>query len=492
MTDKRVHIDTLEYTRQGLRTKAPLQLKLGQHHRIVLVRPERVTALALGSGAFDRDGCFPTPGVLSPLMLAAAQDLANAGLGLSPSSIFQVYGHAESSGDEGHNKALSDRRAQVVHACLRGDVQAMRAMAKTQGWGLREHQVMLRVLKCDPGAIDGADGVVTQRATRLFQREYEAGVFHRHLAEVSASRALSVSGELDPDTVDALVEAYVWAVSPQLPVDRMHPTHPVAGCSEYNQLDLGDPKYNRRVSLVVHAELPPYHDAAPCTEGDHEVCPVDKGEPGSRCGWYRQHVLDPARSELKHRHFDLRWLSLPNGNILLSALTTLPEGEEIEFQAYRSQPLGSQSQLTPEMLGDGLSEPMKGIIRGGVAQVVWDPPEGFELFGSGLKPFGLGDIHRLRYGQPEASMPVFVCRGGGVETVSPPPGREVVRVPFEGVETDGARRGVGAVDWFGRFFQQSSHPRDRPAPEQHPLRDDEPRIWGTRWVLGGSKEPQNR
>lgn len=42
----RIPMDALEYTREGLRTGEDLQLEVGYHHRIVLVKPEAATRLA--------------------------------------------------------------------------------------------------------------------------------------------------------------------------------------------------------------------------------------------------------------------------------------------------------------------------------------------------------------------------------------------------------------------------------------------------------------
>ena len=36
MADIRVHIDTLEYTREGLKSREPIPLQVGQHYRVVL------------------------------------------------------------------------------------------------------------------------------------------------------------------------------------------------------------------------------------------------------------------------------------------------------------------------------------------------------------------------------------------------------------------------------------------------------------------------
>ena len=263
VVDIQVHIDTLESTREGLKTREPINLQVGSHNRVVLVRPDRRPPLAVNPGTFQHDSCFPNPGVLSVCMIAAAQNAVNLVLGLSPTSIFQIFGHAEPAGDEAHNKELSDKRAAAFRACLVGDFEALQALGDAEGWGTTEAQVMLRTLKCDPGPIDGKAEKLTGHAARLFQYEYLSGVFHRHLPDVSPAEEVDPNGELDDATRRALVESYVLATSPHLAQEQLHPSHPVAGCSEYNLRDPEDPSSNRRVTLLVHPSLPPHHSAAP-------------------------------------------------------------------------------------------------------------------------------------------------------------------------------------------------------------------------------------
>lgn len=481
MVDIKVHIDTLEYARDGLRTPKALPLTVGAQNRVILVRPERRKALPLGSGCFGINSCFPTPGVLSLCMLAAAQSTINAVFGLSPKSLFQVYGHAEASGDEADNKVVSDKRANVMLACLKGDFEFVQSIAQDEGWGMFEQQVMLRTLRCDPGAVDGDMGPVTRAAIRLFQYEYTVGVFHRHRPDLEPSAALEQNGDLDDATAGALVEAYVVATSPFLQPAQLHPTHPAAGCSEFNAMspDADTAAHNRRISLVVHPDLPQHHDAAPCTAGDHEVCPInDKYEHRLRCLWYREHVIEPKGHAIAHRHFDLRWLVLPNGRVLLSALTTLPDDDAITFRVHRTKAISRSDEVSEDNLSDALSDDMQGLIRGGVAQVVWEPPEGLDVLAPLLEPVVIesaDDILTKR--APRASLLVFVCAGAGVSEVSGPPGRELVRLPPRLAHEAPDAGGFGAFDHFGHYYQQLAHEVSRDSDAVHPLREAEPKIW---------------
>ncbi|MEM6291016.1 MAG: OmpA family protein [Myxococcota bacterium] len=479
MAKIRVHIDTLEYTRDGLATKEPIPLHVGEHNEVVLVRPERRKALPFGTGAFGQNSCFPTPGVLSVCMRAAAQNQVNLILGLNPTSIFQVYGHADLTGNDATNKQLSNKRAEVVAACLVGDFVAVQQRAAEEEWGLREHQIMLRSLKCDPGAIDGENGPVTSRAVALFQHEYEHGVFHRHLADTKPQETLPQDGSLSEATVRALIEAYVLCTSPRLTPEQVHPSHPAVGCGATNLFDRDQDEMNRRVSLVVHPELPPHFDAAPCTKDSHDPCPIDDRDERSRCLWYREHVVDPSPAEIEHRLFDLRWLPLPNGHVLLSALTTLPDESDVEFEVFRTQPLGSLDEIRRENLAAPMSKAMPGVVRGGVAQVVWAPADDLR------DPLAAHTEHRNESGEPRTaaehfenpprvSMPIFTCRGGGTQELSKPPGRELVRMPGKaGVESEDRASGFTGIDWFGGVYQVGTHENARDDQNLHPLREEE-------------------
>lgn len=482
MADKSIviHQDTLTYTSEGLSTAEGIELTVGAHNRIVVKRPKKVEALGVGYGTFGLDSSFPTPGVLMLGLRPALDDLFGW---LNPDSapLYQVYGHAEPSGDDAHNKALSDRRATVVHALLAADIETLAEIAQSEGWGPKEHQTMLRVLRCDPGAIDGEPGELTAEAAAMFQREYLEHVFHAHAERDLAYPDLPTDGKLEGTTLDALLEAFVLAVSPRVQPEEFHPTHPTVGCSEFNLVDPDGGPLNRRVSLIVHQTLPPHHDRAPCELGDHSVCPLDDNPSGRRCLWYREHVIDPPPSDLVHRHFDLRWLSLTNGKLLLSALTTLPEEHEVSFQVFRSEPASSPAELTMDNLGAPVSEVLTGLIRNGVAQVVWEPPQDFSITDvrTWMVPIPAREAHTARQ---TSRIPLFVVRGGGVEALSPPPGRELRRVPTRPANVDEpAPAGVLGMDAFGKLHRRSAVD-ERERPDLRPLRDDEPRMVRVRFI----------
>ena len=467
-TQINVHIYTLKFTRDGLDTKEPIELTVGEHNQIELVRPTRLMPSAAGMGGFEVDSCFPMPGALSVFLgLAlgdALVDLFDAIFRRAEeptTRIFQIYGHADPSGDDGNNKTLSEKRAEAIRAILVRDIDAFVALGEAEGWGLREQQVMLRVLQCDPGPIDGLAEELTQAAVEDFQSDYTAGVFHRHTDLQPRNPGLAVDGDLGPQTFKALLEALVLVCSPGIPPEQIHPTHPAVGCAAFNRISDASPAMNRRVTLAVHDALPPHHDTAPCVEGNHSACPFDDRDL-SGCLWYREHVQDPLETEFQHQHYDLRWLPLKNGGILLSALTTLQEEDEVVFRVFRAGELVGPEDIHHGNLAEPISEAMRGLVRCGVAQVVWMP----EVEEGGFDPLNSDDWYDpvdfetavsdplgVWKRGPRLRPPVFEIRGGGATALSKPPGQEPHRIRVEdeqGAAIDTGRPAVG-TDVYGRM-----------------------------------------
>ena len=60
-TQIKVHIDTLKFTRDGLDTKEPIELTVGEHNQIELVRPTRLMPSAAGMGDSRSTRASPCP-----------------------------------------------------------------------------------------------------------------------------------------------------------------------------------------------------------------------------------------------------------------------------------------------------------------------------------------------------------------------------------------------------------------------------------------------
>lgn len=420
-SDHRVHIDTLTYTREGLATRGPLSLTVGTHNRIVLVRPDRAQLTTLSG--FSYDSAFPG----APL--AALLGSRDAVSKLSPwreGGVLQVLGHANVEDNLDYNKNLSQRRAKVMLAILTADGDTFEQLASDDGWALAEHQALLRIVGFDPGPIDGDSGPMTQSAVLDFQRCANAGVLGLEPA------SLPESGELDGDTARALCRGFVVASSPSVPLEALHPTHAEIGCTEYNPVSKDPPvgHLNRRVSLAIHPQLPPHHDAAPCTEGDHAVCPVT--EPQKDCMWFREHFVE--RPNPSPVFFDFQWLKTPDEGALLSVLTNLTTDEPVEFQVWRGikdfDGSVRQGPGSAPRRGEPVGEPIQGTIRNGVCYARWKPADIWTPYdieewfvdaedGTGLRP------------------PLFSVQHSQGWAFSRPPGVRLDRLVFSGKSPPG-------------------------------------------------------
>ncbi len=364
MADIRVHIDTLEYTRQGLRTREPINLQVGAHNRVVFVRPERAPAFSTTYGGFAPDSTFPGPAVLSLLLHQHRLGSTEGSLPTAGSHKLQVFGHCDASGSEADNKALSERRADTMRAWLAGDVQAILSRASDDDWGTVEQQVMLRSLGCDPGPIDGTFGILTEAAVSRFQARYGDRAFHPETT-TPLHPGLEVDGVLGAATSEALVDAYATKFSPRLDASHYLAANEAHGCAAFNAAT-ADPNdaANRRVSLVVHPGDLPYPDAVPCTRGDANTCAI-VGDHQLQCMWFREHVHGALETSALHHHFAGSWLRLTNDKVFLSALTTVPNGDPLTFVVRSAD-------------GAVLAE-LEGYVEHGVGQVVWDPPPDLPL-----------------------------------------------------------------------------------------------------------------
>lgn len=374
----RVEADSLVYTRTGLQMRQPLALHAGRHNQVVLVRPPRVRSVAASHAGFPVEGSFPLPAVLSLVLFEHEGNLEGLFRGPAPrEGVYQIFAHADPSGGDDHNKILTDRRAAAMTALLTGDATTMVSIAREESWGTDLQQVMLRALGCDPGPIDGKVGSLTTHAVTQFQEQYSSGRFHSRPSAGAPPSPLEASGTLDRATVDALVEAYTVFHSPHVPRSSLHPSHPHNGCAAFNRVVPDGYAANRRVSLVVYSELPPHPQSIPCTPGDAAACPaLDDG--AGPCLWFREHVHDAQPEEVRHHHFRLAWLELDNGSFLLSALTTVPDAEEVEIEVLSaSEPVDGETLHDPTaVLGSvGASLVCKPVH--GVAQVMWTPPPSF-------------------------------------------------------------------------------------------------------------------
>lgn len=379
VADIRVHIDTLEYTRSGLKTREPISLQVGEHNRVVLVRPARAPAFAASYACFASGSSFPGPAFLSLLLhehqLGAGQSTLEDALATGQ---LRVFAHTDPSGSEAANKDTADRRATAARALLCADLDTLLNISSAEGWGTPLDQLMLRCLACDPGPIDGKHQELTEAATLRFQEQYIASRYHRP-ADALFHPDLKLDGRLGERTFEALLDAYVHHFSPRLPPSQFLEEAP-NGCAAFNLATEDTASAaNRRVSLAVHTTVPAYPDSKPCTEGNTEVCPiVPTTSSRASCMWYREHVDDPPAQTALHYNFLPSWLPLNNGRYMLSVVTTALDGEEIHFEVFGSEDRVGPPSLRPARVVDDWGITRVAVpAKGGVAQVVWEPPPDF-------------------------------------------------------------------------------------------------------------------
>ena len=386
-----VHLDTLEYTREGLKTRAPIDLATGRHNRVVLVRPKLARVPLTAQHGFALDRAFPLPATLALLWAyrPATSPLPPLEVPRGSKGTLQIFGHADATGDEIHNKTLSERRAAVVLALLQTDVDTMLGLAAEDGWTTWEYQVLLRVLGSDPGPTDGDPRGLTDRAVAHFADRYRAGHFHPQTSPRIPD--LDVKA-FDGPTIEALLDAFVHAHAPDLGGCTLHPLRPTVGCSEFNLLT-PEGSRNRRVSLLTALD-DPHPENAPCTDGDPAPCAV-VGEGTYGCMWYREHVR--PEPEQAAALYDPRWLALADGSYVLSVLTNLPDEAPVTFDVFGHDAPMSTDSPSPDV-GSRVSDPLSASSVGGVASVHWTPPADLDL----------DPVHGL--------LPVFRASTKGVET----------------------------------------------------------------------------
>ncbi len=198
-----------------------------------------------------------------------------------PDGKLAVFGHADAVGKEADNKALSERRAQSVHAFLTKDVDAWEALYTKEKWGLTANQEYLKHLGHDPGTIDGKDGPKTQAAVKGFQ----------------GKQGLPQNGSVDAATRKALFKAFINDIN-GLKLDKKAfddiNGQATAGCSEFNLAKQapGACEENRRVAVLLLKSTKNFPIRYPCAKGDIGFCKKQvarKGErrtPGFGCHFY--------------------------------------------------------------------------------------------------------------------------------------------------------------------------------------------------------------
>ncbi|WP_052546943.1 hypothetical protein [Enhygromyxa salina] len=383
-------------------------------HNRVRLRPSPIKAHA--AAGFRADSSFVSPGLAAALR-PMRQPLEHASAQLA------LFGHTDPAGSGANNKALSERRAAAMRALASSDADALYEIAKHERWGLDAYQAMLRGLGFIPGAIDDTSGPMTDAAIEAF---VEANT-QRWLSGSAPSQGPALDEQTQRAIISAYVEEYGLGLQPKRLLSSV-----ASGCREFNSAGIR-PERARRVTLAVFtdASTSPRASDLPCVEGNSGACTLDL-EDGLRCRFYRHAVAPQDLDRAVVEWFDFAWLRTPTGKIHLSALTTAPDTDHVEFEIGIADgglpsPLpcsaaGGSGEIVLRKLGRAA-----GLVRHGVCYALWDP-EGFD-------PFDPRQWFETDPNAPEIEglpVPTFKITLGKDWAYSTPPGRRLDRIVLEG------------------------------------------------------------
>jgi hypothetical protein len=340
---------------------------LNRHSRIVVAAPPRQPTATFPSAIFGSASALPMPAVAD--VVARAVETCDR----DRSARIGFFAHCDIDGSVAANKDLSDRRAQAVFAMVTGDWPLFERALASEPLPAARAQALLRALGCNPTAIDGEPGEQTALAIRAFRRGYNDDAWH----DEGRSRAygdLEDGSTLDDATCKALLDAYHAEYSGRLDPGRAYGPR-YAGCSEFNRLGESQADH-RRITLVVYGNDAPLAGDFPCTMHDSGACKIDGGagdKPHFTCKFYRDRIGEVNVDHELTPFWDFAWLRTLTNKAHLSALTCLPDADNVEFIIARGR-----SSLDAEECGRG--EPptastvvakLRGVIRDGVAYALW-------------------------------------------------------------------------------------------------------------------------
>ncbi len=189
-----------------------------------------------------------------------------------------VAGHTDTTGTVEFNQTLSEERAKVALAVVKGDREAFKKLVNER-YNVSDYKQYLSwctkglegmTFTCDPGPIDDNEASSIE-AVRTFQREYNA---QRGL--VNGPEALREDGDVGPMTWAALFDVLQLGIAEELGEDLQGKTklqselkfvddarqalgfsehHPIEGAGEDNL----ESQTNRRVELLFFKAAPPDH-----------------------------------------------------------------------------------------------------------------------------------------------------------------------------------------------------------------------------------------
>lgn len=333
--------------------------------------PKAHPTVSLSASSFAVDSALPTAAI------AQLVTIAHETCDRDPHARVGLFAHTDSLGSADQNKALADRRAKAAFAILTGDwpafAEAVPADTLTQG----DAQMILRLLGCNPTAIDGESGAQTELSISAFRIAYNRDTWHDE-GRARAYGELPSGTSLDAATKAALLDAYHAELSGRLDPKRFVGPR-FAGCGEFNPLAGASEAQadratdNRRITLAIYGGDTPRDLEFPCRTGDAGACAID-GRGSFTCKFYRERIAEQRVEDAFAPFWDFEWLKTESGKAHLSALTVLGDDDEVEIVVRR----GRLSELADE---NGVGPPpdegrvvarLPALIRSGVAYALWD------------------------------------------------------------------------------------------------------------------------
>lgn len=229
---------------QGARVRLPMRVAPAVDGTFNTVRPTiaAIACFRLNEALFDFDSSLLRPTVRAAMPRFAAL------LAAHPGALASVFGHADASGTDEYNRALSVRRAQSLYGLLTRDTALWEKLHQTplgsDNWGVRSLQVMLGTVP-DPSALPQASYLSGEPSG------FQDGKTLLAVKQFQADKGLTVDGIAGPQTRKALFLAYMDAVcvdgngapysmTPAQFVGRGAPNGKGShqGCSEFNPVTI--------------------------------------------------------------------------------------------------------------------------------------------------------------------------------------------------------------------------------------------------------------
>lgn len=362
--------DDVSIPRQAI-ASGPRPLRLARHHRFVVMPPASHPTISYPSSIFAIESALPTAAIHD--VTTISQESADR----DGSVRFAIFGHTDLRDDADANKLLADRRARAVFGMLTGDWDEFSAAVEDEPLPLAAYQMMLRVLGCNPTAIDGEGGAQTSIAITSFRRAYNADAWHDE-GRARVYGDLPEGDALDDATKRAIVDAYHAELAGKMDPGRfIGPKH--VGCGEFNPLGDRDVD-NRRVTLTVFGQGAPRDEEFPCKHGDAGACQIE-GDGMFTCRFYRERIAEKDVPHELSAFWDFDWMRTTTGKTHLSALTHLPDCNDAKFIVRvvegGRQPEDCDGHGAAPKHGEVVAE-LDGLVRAGVAYALWDHGDGYD------------------------------------------------------------------------------------------------------------------